>query len=78
MTYMKIKDVESLDPITDRCYRLRKNQNQLRADRGYFIGGGIGIFTSVAIASSPVFGFLAGSSAGLISAGLYNYQIVAK
>ncbi|XP_065666604.1 uncharacterized protein LOC100213118 [Hydra vulgaris] len=78
MTFMRIKDVETLDPITDRCYRIRKNMNQLRVDRSYFLGGGVGTFTSVAIASSPVFGFLAGSSMGLISAGLYNHQLAPK
>lgn len=73
MTYKTFRD-QSNDAVWDRAYRMRKNQNQIRCDRGYIAGAATGLTVSLLRNTNPMFGSFVGMSAGLIGMGIYNNQ----
>ena len=71
MTYQKFRD-QTEEQVWDRAYRVRKNRNQIRVDRGWLVGGAVGSMVFTLTATNPLFGELVGSSIGLLSTGYYN------
>ncbi len=65
MTYAKIKSA-STDAIWDRCYRLRYNRNQIRADRMFLVGAAAGCAAASYLGDSATLGALLGMNGGLI------------
>ena len=66
------------EQVEDRAYRVRKNQNQIRVDRGWIAGGAIGSLFFTLSATNPLFGELVGSSLGLLGTAYYNNMYLAK
>eukprot|EP00667_Euglena_gracilis_P019177 EG_transcript_20504 len=63
------------DPIYDRAYRLRRNDNQHRADRAYLGGATLGAAVGFASRLGVAGGACAVSVAGLLLAALYNARL---
>ena len=79
MTYFRLRSIETEEEVTDRCYRLRKNRDQVRVDQASVIGGvaGAGLATFSA-GTSATFGGVVGMSSGVILAAIYNAKLAKK
>ena len=80
LTMMKLRSIESDDAVQDRCYRLRKNRNQVRVDQGSILGAlaGYGVVAHGSFgdfANSLLFGSVVGMSSGIVFATLLNSVI---
>ena len=60
------------DGFYDRAYRLRKNRNQVRVDRGTYLGTAAGIAGALGMGASVSSGAVVGMVAGTVLGGLYN------
>lgn len=76
MTYSKFRD-QNYEQVYDRAYRVRKNLNQMRVDRGWIVGGAIGSMVLTLSVANPLLGELVGSSIGLLGTGYYNNMYLA-
>ena len=56
----------------DRAYRLRKNRNQVRVDRGSYLGALAGVAGAFGMGASLSSGAVVGMVGGTILAGVYN------
>eukprot|EP00794_Sanderia_malayensis_P003300 gene3300-3783_t len=73
MMYQRAKGVKmDEDGYLDRCYRLRKNRNQVRVDRGSYLGAVAGVGAAVGMGASLSSGAVAGLVGGTILASIYN------
>jgi len=64
-----------IDSIHDRCYRIRHNQNQMRADRLSFLGGAVSAGLSGFAGIGLVKGALYGYGAGCVTAGAISFAL---
>ena len=71
MTYVKFRD-QTEEQVKDRAYRVRKNLNQMRVDRGWIAGGAVGSIVFTLSVTNPLLGELVGSSIGLLGTAYYN------
>lgn len=76
-TMMRLRSIETDDAVRDRCYRLRKNRNQVRVDQGSVLGAlsGYGIAAHGAFgnfANSVWFGTVVGMTSGIALAAALN------
>ena len=73
MMYMRERggNIDS-DGFYDRAYRLRKNRNQVRVDRGTYLGTVAGIAGALGMGASVSSGAVIGMVAGTVLGGLYN------
>lgn len=73
LTYLVVKNEKDGYKVWDRCYRIRYNRNQVRVDQLSIIGAATGAVIAYGTAqASPVFGSLAGMSAGIILGAICN------
>lgn len=77
LTMMRLRSIESDDAVRDRCYRLRRNRNQVRVDQGSILGAlaGYGVVAHGSFgdfANSLLFGSVVGMSSGIVFATLLN------
>lgn len=73
MTYMRGRSADMDDDgFYDRCYRLRKNRNQVRVDRGTYLGTIAGAAGALGMGAPVSSGAVVGLVAGTILGGLYN------
>lgn len=73
MTYFRLRSIKTEEEVIDRCYRLRRNLDQVRVDQASVVGGvaGAGLATFSA-GTSAMFGGVVGMSSGIILAAIYN------
>ena len=76
MTYAKFRD-QTEEQVKDRAYRVRKNLNQMRVDRGWIAGGAVGSIVFTLSVTNPLLGELVGSSIGLLGTAYYNNMYLA-
>lgn len=73
MTYMRERSADiDEDGFYDRAYRLRKNRNQVRIDRGTYLGTMAGVAGALGMGASISSGAVVGMVAGTVLGGLYN------
>ena len=73
MMYMRERSANIGDSgFYDRAYRLRKNRNQVRVDRGTYLGTAAGIAGALGMGASVSSGAVVGMVAGTVLGGLYN------
>lgn len=70
-TFARMRSLEE-DAITDRCYRLRRNRNQVRVDQASILGGVGGSAVAAMTGSSVPFVGVLGMTAGVLVAAAYN------
>ena len=73
MMYMRERGANiDADGYYDRAYRLRKNRNQVRVDRGSYLGALAGVGGALGMGASVSSGAVVGMVGGTILAGIYN------
>ena len=66
------------DRIYDRCYRLRKNQDQRRVDQSFVVATSAGAVMAAMTGSSPILGALLGMTGAVFAVGVYNQSLATK
>ena len=81
MSAMRMRSYETEDEVRDRCYRLRRNRNQVRVDQLSVLGAGGGSGATsrggFGYSDNIMFGCVVGMSTGIIVATLLNTVIPA-
>ena len=73
MMYMRERGANiDADGFYDRAYRLRKNRNQVRVDRGTYVGTIAGVAGALGMGAPISSGAVVGMVAGTVLGGLYN------
>ena len=73
MMYQREKGAEiDEDGFNDRAYRLRRNRNQVRVDRGSYLGALVGIGGAIGMGAALSSGAIAGMVGGTMLAAAYN------
>ena len=81
LSIMRLRSYETEEEVRDRCYRLRRNRNQVRVDQLSALGAGGGAAATAhgafGYSSNIMFGCVVGMSSGVILATLLNTMIPA-
>jgi uncharacterized membrane protein len=66
------------ESVYDRCYRLRRNRNQVRVDRGVTYGAAVGAATTAFMGQGVLPGLLLGIGLSCLAGGAYNSSLQKK